>query len=155
MASHLEDAQQEAKADMTPMIDAVFLLIIFFLCIDFKTLEAKLPAYLPKDKGSQSFAAEPIEQLSLKIYMTEWGREVPRRRNVQLIREDGKKNAFALLGHDIYYTLGPKKYTEIERLVDDLEKIAADPTKRVPDNDSPGQLKLMAVVIEPDRKSVV
>ena len=39
--------------DMTPMIDVVFLLIIFFLCIDFKILEAKLPAYLPKDKGSQ------------------------------------------------------------------------------------------------------
>ena len=47
--SHLADAEEEAEGDMTPMIDAVFLLIIFFLCIDFKTLEAKLPAYLPKD----------------------------------------------------------------------------------------------------------
>ena len=36
MANYLE----EAKPNMTPMIDVVFLLIIFFLCIEFKTLEA-------------------------------------------------------------------------------------------------------------------
>ena len=45
----LEDAQEEVKPDMTPMIDVVFLMIIFFICIDFKVLESKLPAYLPKD----------------------------------------------------------------------------------------------------------
>ena len=73
-----DEVQQEAEMDMTPMIDVVFLLIIFFLCIDFKTLEAKLPAYLPKDKGSQSFDEEPVEQLSLKIVCTNRGREVTR-----------------------------------------------------------------------------
>ena len=58
----LEAAQEEVKADMTPMIDCVFLMIIFFICIDFKVLESKLPAYLPKDKGSQSFKVDPVQQ---------------------------------------------------------------------------------------------
>ena len=31
--SAIDDAQEEAKADMTPMIDVVFLMIIFFICI--------------------------------------------------------------------------------------------------------------------------
>ena len=40
----MEEVSKEAEMDMTPMIDVVFLLIIFFLCIDFRVLEAKLPA---------------------------------------------------------------------------------------------------------------
>ncbi len=44
MRQLLQDAvDEEAEMDMTPMIDVVFLLIIFFLCIDFRILEAKLP----------------------------------------------------------------------------------------------------------------
>ncbi len=83
--SHLKDVQEEAKNDMTPMIDVVFLLIIFFLCIDFKTLEAKLPAYLPKDKGSQSTPEEPVEQLSIMIVMDRWGDEITRDPKKKLI----------------------------------------------------------------------
>ena len=60
------------------MIDVVFLLIIFFLCIDFKILEAKLPAYLPKDKGSATTEMEPIEQLPVLIVCDEWGQESTR-----------------------------------------------------------------------------
>lgn len=44
--------QDDIKQDMTPMIDVVFQLMIFFMCtIKFKTLEGKLTAYLPKDVG--------------------------------------------------------------------------------------------------------
>ena len=141
MASHLSDAQEEAKADMTPMIDVVFLLIIFFLCIDFKTLEAKLPAYLPKDKGSQSTSAPPVEQLSLKIIMDNWGREVPRRRT--------SEKPFALVGHQVHWLLGPKKFTDEERLLNELERIAGDARQLVPDDKNPGRKKKKPVVIEP------
>ena len=42
----------EVAADLTPMIDVTFLLLIFFLCsIQFKVLEGKLSTYLPKDVG--------------------------------------------------------------------------------------------------------
>ena len=71
--SALDDVQEEVKPDMTPMIDVVFLMIIFFICIDFKVLESKLPAYLPKDKGSNPNKVEPQEQLSIKVYVDKVG----------------------------------------------------------------------------------
>ena len=154
MASHRADVEEEAKMDMTPMIDVVFLLIIFFLCIDFKTLEAKLPAYLPKDKGSQSTEADPIEQLSLKVVRDAYGDKQPRRRDVTLINpETGRENAFLVLNHKIHWLLGPERFDNLDRLIDKLELIAADPSKMVPDKERPGQKKLMAVVIEPDSGS--
>ena len=40
------------ETDMTPMIDVVFQLIIFFVCtIKYKSLEGKLETQLPKDVG--------------------------------------------------------------------------------------------------------
>jgi biopolymer transport protein ExbD len=43
---------QAVEADMTPMIDVVFQLIIFFMTtIRFKALEGKLETQLPKDSG--------------------------------------------------------------------------------------------------------
>ncbi|MCB9870835.1 MAG: biopolymer transporter ExbD [Planctomycetes bacterium] len=57
----------ESEVDMTPMIDVVFLLIVFFLCIDFKILESKLPPTCPRtqgqprrrDNGTAGEAADP------------------------------------------------------------------------------------------------
>lgn len=149
MASHLDDAQEEAKADMTPMIDAVFLLIIFFLCIDFKTLEAKLPAYLPKDKGSQPTEAEPVEQLSLKIVCDNYGEEALRRPN----RPDSPNNVM-INGHEIHWLLGPVRYDELDELKKELTDIAEDPRQRVPDKDNPGETKRKPVVIEPGESTV-
>ncbi len=61
-------ANEEQKMDLTPMIDVVFLLLIFFMCtIKFKTLEGKLSAYLPKDVGSNVSDAEPKEKIEVKL----------------------------------------------------------------------------------------
>ena len=44
--------QEEVKLSITPLIDVTFLLLIFFMCaMKFKTLERKVAAFLPKDKG--------------------------------------------------------------------------------------------------------
>ena len=61
----------EIKMDMTPMIDVVFQLMIFFMCtIKFKTLEGKLTAYLPKDVGVNTDAGVvPEEELSYQASM--------------------------------------------------------------------------------------
>jgi len=46
------DDQEEVKLSMTPLIDVTFLLLIFFMCaMKFKTLERKVSAFLPKNKG--------------------------------------------------------------------------------------------------------
>ena len=45
----------KAEADMTPMIDVVFLLLIFFmLATKFKMPEGTLRSYLPKNRGESN-----------------------------------------------------------------------------------------------------
>lgn len=138
-----EARNQDAKLDMTPMIDCVFLLIIFFLCIEFRTLEAKLPAYLPKDSGAQKFDTPPIEKLSLKIVCTAPGEQKVRKKDL-----NGKPSSFYYVGHEVRYEVGPIKVGDSERLLKELERIYSDRTKWQRD-DKTGELKPMPVVIEP------
>ena len=47
-----EGDENDPHPNMTPMIDVVFQLLIFFLVtMKFKTLDMKIEAFLPKDKG--------------------------------------------------------------------------------------------------------
>lgn len=146
--SHKKDAEEEVKLDLTPMIDCVFLLIIFFLCIEFKSLEAKLEAYLPKDKGSQQTKVDPQEQLSVRIEVAEKGQEVPRKPNDPEIVK-GRKRAYALVNHKVRWDVGPTRFTDLDKMKRELEKIRADPSSVVADSANPGKRKLMPVVIEP------
>lgn len=58
----------DAKGDMTSMIDVVFLLLIFFILMPFKTVEAKIESHLPKDTGPSSAQADPdVEKVDVKI----------------------------------------------------------------------------------------
>ncbi len=63
----------EFKMEFTPMIDVVFLLLIFFMCtLKFKTLENKLATYLPTNKGPESTYEDlkPEEKIRLKLSMS-------------------------------------------------------------------------------------
>jgi len=145
----LEDAQEEVKPDMTPMIDVVFLMIIFFICIDFKVLESKLPAYLPKDKGSQSDVVEPQEQLSVGIYVEAQGTPEypPGIQKGDINKNNLRPYRFKLNGHRAKWEVGPKPLYEIKEVEKELKRIAIDPASQVPDKETGGK-KLMACVIE-------
>jgi biopolymer transport protein ExbD len=147
--SALDDVQEEVKPDMTPMIDVVFLMIIFFICIDFKVLESKLPAYLPKDKGSQSTVEEPQEQLSIKVYVEADGQKDYKNGGSAgtLNPNTNRPYRFTLTGHRIKWEVGPKPLFSLEAVKDELTKIAKDPNSQVPDKEKGGK-KLMACVIE-------
>lgn len=55
-----DPGDDEAKLDMTPMIDVTFLLLIFFMvATKFKTHEGSLKSYLPKDRGMSASSASP------------------------------------------------------------------------------------------------
>ncbi len=58
--------------DMTPMIDCTFNLLIFFLCnINFRALEGKLPAFLPRDVGVNSVKPHSeLEPLEIRVDRT-------------------------------------------------------------------------------------
>lgn len=146
----MASVQEEVKADMTPMIDCVFLLIIFFLCIDFKILEAKLPAYLPKDSGAQKTQADPIEKLSLKIECLSPGERQPR----PGARSDGKHEvAYYVTGHRVRYQVGPTTINDEDALLKELERIYRDRSKWTKDEKT-GAPKPQPVVIEPGVNAV-
>jgi hypothetical protein len=145
----LEDAQEEVKPDMTPMIDVVFLMIIFFICIDFKVLESKLPAFLPKDKGSQSTVVEPQVQLSVKVRVDSRGTPVyPPGVSPGQLAGNKRPYRFKLENHRVKWEVGPKPLGDIEAVKRELTAIARDPNSQVDDKEKGGK-KLMGVVIEP------
>jgi biopolymer transport protein ExbD len=146
--SAIDDAQEEAKMDMTPMIDVVFLMIIFFICIEFKVLESKLDAFLPTDKGSQNTVVEPEEQLAIKIHVEAKGTPDYSDYGGEGINENtGRPNRFALIGHKVRWEVGPKPLGSIEAVKAELDRIAKDPNSKIPDKKTGGK-KLMSCVIE-------
>jgi biopolymer transport protein ExbD len=147
--SALDDVQEEVKPDMTPMIDVVFLMIIFFICIDFKVLESKLAAFLPKDKGSQSTKEEPQEQLSVRVFVDREGnKEFPNGVSAGTINKNtGRPHRFKLNGHVTKWEVGPKPLYKLDDVLKELERIANDPASQVPDKETGGK-KLMSCVVE-------
>ena len=136
----LDDAQEEAKADMTPMIDVVFLMIIFFICIEFKVLESKLDAFLPTDKGSQSTVVEPEEQLSIKIHVESKGTPGYKTGAAGVLNpETDRPYRFVLTGHRVRYEVGPKPLSTIQAVKLELDRIAADPISQIPDKKTGGK----------------
>jgi hypothetical protein len=148
----MEEAQEEVKLDMTPMIDCVFLMIIFFVCIDFKILEAKLPAYLPKDKGSSNQQVDPQEQLSVKIINENAGTKEPRipgHVGYNPNTKPPRMYPIRRVGHTVHWEVGPERINTLEELKDRLQRVYDNHSTWQPDKDHPGDTKPIPIVIEP------
>jgi len=146
--SALDCAHGESKPDMTPMIDVVFLMIVFFVCIDFQVLESKLAAFLPRDKGGGS-PAPPQEQLSVKILVDHAG--VPKYERGgpgEVDKTTGRLYRFKLEGHRVRYEVGPSPFDSIAEAKVELTRIARSPLSMVDDVSKPGTKKLLPCVIE-------
>jgi biopolymer transport protein ExbD len=151
MSAAIEQAQEEVKPDMTPMIDCVFLLIIFFLCIDFRILESKLEAYLPKDKGSQTDIVEPQEQLSVKIVNEAEGTKtsrIPGRAPGDVNPKTNRPYPVKITGHRVFWQVGPRTINTIEDLNAEMKRIIADKSTWQVDKKT-GNPKPIPIVIEP------
>jgi biopolymer transport protein ExbD len=69
--ARLEQDDEEVKADMTPMIDVIFLLLIFFILTTKFIPEEKIIASILPNKGSSSAQTQEEEQLDpvkVRIY---------------------------------------------------------------------------------------
>ena len=129
--SILQDiGKEEAKLDMTPMIDVVFQLIIFFMCnIKYKTLEGRLDAYLPKDVGVNTAPATLIEKVEITIKVVEVGeRRDPKNVNQPWIG----KGTFEYVGRKVSYQIGPRKTVDIA----EVRKIVAQLHRENPERKS-------------------
>jgi biopolymer transport protein ExbD len=64
------DASESAvDTDLTPMIDVAFLIIIFFMCLPFKTLDGKLQSFLPTGPGIDPVDADRPEIFWIKVHV--------------------------------------------------------------------------------------
>jgi biopolymer transport protein ExbD len=118
-------AEEPIKGDMTPMIDVTFQLLIFFmLTIEFKTLEGKLAAYLPKDVGVNTTEAEPKEKIEIKVKVVKEGRKVDPHEGTPWAGEGPFKYADRVVS----YSVGPRTTQEIDELRLRLKELfRADP----------------------------
>jgi biopolymer transport protein ExbD len=64
-----EMSNETQELNLTPMIDISFLMIIFFMCLPFKTLEGKLQAFLPTDKGINPTPQEPPVEIRVSVHI--------------------------------------------------------------------------------------
>ena len=131
-----------AAGDMTPMIDVVFLMIVFFVCIDFRVLEAKLPAYLPREVGSRATGVEPEEQLVVQVHVDQ-----PGRAEITGSGSTGRPPRHRLVGHRVAWTIGPRRYLDLDAARAELTRLANDPKLLVPDPATGGR-KRMRVIVE-------
>jgi len=134
----LDEENKPMKADMTPMIDVTFQLLIFFmLTIKFKTLEGKLAAYLPKDVGVNTTQAEPKEKIEIKIKVVAEG--------IKMVPDgtqawDGR-GAFKYKDRKLAYSIGPRTTREVDVLASRLKELhRADPEQPVSIDPYPGTI---------------
>ena len=70
MATKIPESE-ETEMNMTPMIDIVFQLIIFFLLsLKFKTVDQRIQSELPKDRGIQATSSfvDDLPTLKVKLF---------------------------------------------------------------------------------------
>ena len=85
-----EAMEEEIELQMTPMIDIIFQLLIFFmLACRFKTQEGELKAFLPKNRGMGT-AGQPaitLQEVRVKLLWVEKGsyRETKNRKNGRVL----------------------------------------------------------------------
>ena len=68
--SAMGDGDEAVQLNVTPLIDIIFCLCIFFICsFHFKELSGKLDSWLPKDKGNQSRGPTTATMDEIRIFV--------------------------------------------------------------------------------------
>lgn len=145
--------QEPIKADMTPMIDVTFLLLIFFmLTIEFKTLEGLLAAYLPKDVGVNPTEAEPKEKVEIRVKVVTEGSKMDPYDPTK--PWDGKGPFRYGSDREVTYSVGPRTTQDLGELRARLsEFFRADPEQPATIDPYPGTvyedvIKVLDVAVE-------
>ena len=129
----------DAQPDNTPMIDVVFLLIIFFLCLEFRTLEAKVPAHLPLLRGGSPSPYEPRPDVRVRIIVDAPGAKLAIR-NTRHVLE----------GHRVHWCVGPTECESIARVREILHAYRSDPEFRETDPRT-GVARTGSITVLPER----
>ncbi|MFT4541415.1 MAG: biopolymer transport protein ExbD [Planctomycetota bacterium] len=120
-----EDPRNEtAELEMTPMIDVTFLLLIFFICtLRFKTLEASLETYLPKEVGLNLPNTPMIEEVEVVIRVVAPGTQYQRSANGSLEPHDGKSRLVYGSDRVVRYSVGIRTFDGVDDIGERLQEL--------------------------------
>ncbi len=120
---------EESGLSLTSMIDVTFLLLVFFLLtIEFRTLDGKLSAYLPKGEGIQPDPIARQLDVDVTIRVVEPGRRVAPGTS----RSWSGTGRFELADRVVRYGVGPRVHADPATLLADLAALRrADPERKV------------------------
>jgi biopolymer transport protein ExbD len=66
----MSDGDEAVSVNVTPLIDIIFCLCLFFLCsLKFKQLEGKMDAWLPKDVGTRDVPVKNVPLDEIRIFV--------------------------------------------------------------------------------------
>ncbi len=109
------DKFEEVEPEMTPMIDVVFLLLIFFIVtLKFKTLEGRLDAALPKDRGTATQQTDEIEKVDIVIRVARKGELVPDPATKTTSYPQGRLKHY--VNRVVRYEVGSNSFTDLRKL---------------------------------------
>ena len=63
-----EQFEGAEKANLTPLIDVAFLILIFFMCLPFRNLDGKLAPFLPRESGWE-VGERPPEAFRIQVHI--------------------------------------------------------------------------------------
>ena len=127
-----EFMQEKMEMELTPMIDVAFLILIFFMCLPFKTLDGKLQAFLPTEKGLNPTPEKPPEPFWIKIHIV--GRnEKPRKwgPNGELVVN---------MPTEVKYRFGQNETEDLDVVSAYIKKMKRE-SQSVPDANLTGEIK--------------
>ncbi len=125
----IDDVATAPRFDSTAMVDVVFLMIVFFAAIDFRVLEAKVDAFLPRDDGGNSHW-EPPQPLLVDVQLLAAGTSAPDRRHTPFT-PDGRRPRSLLTGHRVAWRIAGRSFDDLDTAVAELRRIACDPGQQV------------------------
>jgi len=137
-----EIMKDEGKLELTPLIDVAFLIIIFFMCLPFKTLDGKLQAFLPTDKGIQPIEQDPVEEFMISVHILARKEAYPKDRSGKIILFGPKKHKQKIMRPtEFWYKCGQEEKTKDIDWVANWIQEAYNAQKDKPDIKIKGEIK--------------
>ncbi|MEM8883000.1 MAG: biopolymer transporter ExbD [Planctomycetota bacterium] len=128
-----EFMKEKMEVELTPMIDVAFLIIIFFMCLPFKTLDGKMAAFLPTEKGLAPTPEKPPEPFWIKIHV------VGRKETERAWGPEGGQTTVKMPS-EVKYRFGEEESESIDDVSAYIRRMKAD-WKKAPDLNLRGEIK--------------
>ncbi|MHC4410012.1 MAG: ExbD/TolR family protein [Planctomycetota bacterium] len=127
-----EFMNEKMEMELTPMIDVAFLILIFFMCLPFKTLDGKLQAFLPTEKGLNPTPEKPPEPFWIKIHIV--GRK-------EMPRKWGPDGSLSVkMPTEVMYKFGSGESESLDAVSTFIKKMKRE-SQSVPDANVTGEIK--------------